>query len=124
MSSIDPTTQALRLAMAMSLANAEVASSNIASATKPGATARVADFSSSLALLAQAAGAHSSDHRVGQALADATAIVRDAPLRDIGSAINLDEQVADMASSSGRYQTLSESLGRHLGLMRLAITGR
>ena len=36
----------------------------------------------------------------------------------------LDELVADSVSAGLNYQALSESLSRHLGLMRLAISGR
>ena len=39
-------------------------------------------------------------------------------------AINLDEEVADMASANLKYQALTESLNRHFGLMRLAVAGR
>jgi flagellar basal body rod protein FlgB len=41
-----------------------------------------------------------------------------------GSSINLDEEVADMASANLKYQALTESLNRHFGLMHLAISGR
>ena len=35
-----------------------------------------------------------------------------------------DEQVGDMVAASLNYQSLSEALSRHFGLMRLAVTGR
>jgi flagellar basal body rod protein FlgB len=38
--------------------------------------------------------------------------------------VQLDEQVGDMVAASLNYQSLSEALSRHFGLMRLAVTGR
>ena len=123
----DLTTQAVRLAMSMSQVRADFASQNIAQASTPGAQAVRVDFGLSQGLLEQAiSGAGSSDEKSlltslsEAALKPASSEHRDAP----GTAINLDEEVADMSSANLKYSALTESLNRHFGLMRLAISGR
>jgi flagellar basal-body rod protein FlgB len=123
--SSDLTTQAVRLALGISQLRADVASRNIANASTPGAQAAHVDFARSQGLLEQAAAGRGSETSLLQAMAEATArpggVERlDAP----GIAINLDEQVADMSTASLEFQSLTESLNRHFGLMRLAINGR
>jgi flagellar basal-body rod protein FlgB len=123
--SSDLTTQAVRLALGISQLRADVASRNIANASTPGAQAAHVDFARSQGLLEQAAAGRGSETSLLQARAEATArpggVERlDAP----GIAINLDEQVADMSTASLEFQSLTESLNRHFGLMRLAINGR
>lgn len=126
MSGNDLTTEAVRLAMSMNQLRAEYASQNIAKAGTPGAQAARLDFGLSQGLLEQAA----KTSIAGQGdLLEALASAESQPmsseyLEAPGSAINLDEEVADMASANLKYQTLTESLNRHFGLMRLAITGR
>jgi flagellar basal-body rod protein FlgB len=125
MSASDLTTQAVRLALGISQLRADVASRNIANASTPGAQAAHLDFARSQGLLEQAATARGNETSLLQSLAEATTqpghvASLDAP----GTAINLDEQVADMATASLEFQSLTESLNRHFGLMRLAINGR
>lgn len=121
----DLTAQAVRLALGINTLRAESASRNIAQASTPGAHAERLDFARSQGLLAQAA-AGPADSEASLARAIAQAI--QTPATQAGNAsdagINLDEQVADMASATLQYQALTESLNRHFGLMRLAITGR
>jgi flagellar basal-body rod protein FlgB len=122
----DITTEAVRLAMSMNQLRAEYASQNIAKASTPGAQATRLDFGFSQGLLDQAAQVSQSGEN---GLLDAMAAADTQPqsgefLAAPGSAINLDEEVADMVSANLKYQTLTESLNRHFGLMRLAITGR
>lgn len=125
MQPIDPTTQSLRLAMGMSLAQAEVASSNIARASTDGALADAPDFGAALGLLEQAVRAgDGADASLARAIDAAAASMPGAGVVHTTHAINLDEQVADLAGANLRYQTLSESMSRHFGLLRLAITGR
>ena len=122
----DLTLQAVRLAMSMSQVRADFASQNIAQASTPGAQAARVDFGRSQGLLEQAIGGASSNEQgllvslSEAALRPASSEHRDAP----GTAINLDEEVADMASANLKYTALTESLNRHFGLMRLAISGR
>jgi flagellar basal-body rod protein FlgB len=121
----DLTTQAVRLALGISQLRADVASRNIANATTPGAQAVRVDFASSQNLLERVASAPDGEQpSLLQALADAAAQPAGHERTDAGVAINLDEQVADMATASTEFQALSESLNRHFGLMRLAIAGR
>jgi len=122
----DITTEAVRLAMSMNQLRAEYASQNIAKASTPGAQATRLDFGFSQGLLEQAAQVSSSGERgLLDALTDAAAQPPSGEHLDApGSTINLDEEVADMVSANLKYQTLTESLNRHFGLMHLAITGR
>lgn len=122
----DLTTEAIRLALGMQQIRAEVAGQNIARANTPGAQATRLDFGISQSLLSQAAAPGAGNDR---ALIDALSAAAgrsphgqslDAP----GTPIQLDEQVADLSSASLNYQALSESLSRHFGLMRLAVTGK
>ena len=121
----DLTTQAVRLALGLNQLRAECASRNIAAASSPGGRTERLDFARSQGILAQvAADPADANGRLSQAIARA---VHDPGVRtsDVASGgINLDEQVADMASATLEFQALSESLNRHFGLMRLAISGR
>lgn len=122
----DITTQAVRLAMGMHELRAENASRNIALANTPGAQATRLDFGNSQGLLQQAAALPL--HDAGDLLTSLSEVGSQPVARetqdDAGATINLDQEVADMASANLDYQALTESLNRHFGLMRLAITGR
>jgi flagellar basal-body rod protein FlgB len=122
----DLTTQAVRLAMSMSQLRADYASQNIAQASSPNAQAARVDFARSQGLLEQAIGGTASDaHSLLASLSEAAlAPASSEHLEAPGTAINLDEEVADMASANLKYTALTESLNRHFGLMRLAISGR
>lgn len=122
----DITTEAVRLSLAMNQLRAENASQNIARAGTPGAQATRLDFARSQNLLSAAAIAGDDNEA---SLLDALARAAGEPTASAqvdvaGTPINLDEEVADMSASSLEYQALTESLSRHFGLMRLAITGR
>lgn len=122
----DLTTEAVRMALNMSQLRAEVASRNIASAATPGAQASRLDFAQSQGLLEQVMGADAaSEPGLLQALVRENGQPKGGAVQEtVAGAINLDEQVADMASASLKYQAMTESLNRHFGLLRLAITGR
>ena len=123
---IDLTTEAIRLAMGMHQLRAENASRNIALANTPGAQATRLDFGSSQGLLEQAAALALHDN--GSLLASLDAAGShpgaSASVDADGNGINLDEEVANMATANIEYTALTESLSRHFGLMRLAINGR
>ena len=121
--SSDITVQAVRLALGMNELQARVASMNIANAGKPDARAMRVDFGSLQATLAAAASSPNAAglaERVAQAAND---VGRSAQV-DAGIAIQADEQIGDMVTASLHYQALGEALSRHMGLMRLAVTGR
>lgn len=123
----DITTQAVRLAMSMNQLRAEIASQNIARSSSPGAQASRLDFGRSQALLQQSVTASAQDAAaLLPALSDAAyqPASGKAAYGAGSSSINLDEEVADMASANLEYQALTESLNRHFGLMRLAVTGK
>jgi flagellar basal-body rod protein FlgB len=124
--SSDLTTQAVRLALGVTQLRADVASRNIANASTPGAQLMRADFASSQGLLERAAAPGAGDEaNLAEAIAAALSQPAGAERQDLaGASINLDEQVADMATANVEYQSLTESLNRHFGLMRLAISGR
>ena len=121
----DLTTEAIRLAMGMQELRAENASRNIALANTPDARATRLDFASTQGLLQRAAAPAAGDED-GLMNALSAAVLR--PLAsesvDADGTVNLDAEVANMASANLEYQALTESLNRHFGLMRLAITGR
>jgi flagellar basal-body rod protein FlgB len=118
----DITTEAIRLALQMNQLRAEFASQNISRASTAGALATQLDFGASQGLLDAAAGAHGEAPGLAMAIADAADHAQ--PRAHAGAAINLDEEVADMTTANLKFQSLTESLSRRFGLMRLAITGR
>ncbi|HTD29461.1 MAG TPA: hypothetical protein VK660_08755 [Xanthomonadaceae bacterium] len=122
----DLTTEAVRMAMGMQELRAENASRNIALASLPGARASRLDFGSSMGLLEQAAAASPDKaSELMNALSEAASQpLASESLDAAGAGINLDSEVANMASANLEYQALTESLDRHFGLMRLAIIGR
>ena len=121
--SSDITVQAVRLALGMNELQARVASMNIANAGKPDARAMRVDFGSLQATLL-AASAIGQDAGVAERLSRAASDLRKSAQVDTGIAIHADEQIGDMVSASLSYQALGEALSRHMGLMRLAVTGR
>ena len=112
----DTTIDAVRLALGLQDLRARVASLNSANAGTPSAQTLRVDFSSVQAALDPVADPQRLDKAI-KALAGL------AP-ESTGDAIHLDAQVAELASASADYQTLTEALSRQFGLMRLAITGR
>lgn len=114
----DITLDAVRLALGMQQRRAEVASTNIAGATTPGFMPQRLDFAAASGWLEQAAAGFSS---AGSApSASSAAIVADPS----AAALQPDTQVAEMVAASLEFQALSESLNRHFGLMKLAVSGR
>jgi flagellar basal-body rod protein FlgB len=113
----DITIDAVRLALGMQQLRAEVAGANIANNATPGYQAQRVDFASARSWLSAAAGGFAP----GQAPSAAQAAV----VADLApTAAQPDTQVAEMVAASLEFQALSESLNRHFGLMRLAVTGR
>ena len=119
------TTEAVRLALGMNQLRAEYASRNIASSNLPGAQSLRPDFAQAQGLLEEVARAGMGDHsRLAERLS-AMDVSDDLSLQASGIAQSqVDEEVADMVGASLAYQTLSQSLSRYFGLMRLAATGR
>ena len=119
----DLTVDAVRMALDMSRMRAEVAGWNIVNASSPGTSFFVADQSAAASALAVAAG---EDGTLGrQALDAAEGSVQSVVEERFDVARpGLDELVSESVAAGLQYQLLSESLGRHFGLMRLAITGR
>jgi flagellar basal-body rod protein FlgB len=114
----DITLDAVRLALGMQQLRAEVASANIAHGTTPGHQPQRVDFAAANAWLHQAASGFAP---AGAAPAATSAAV----VADVSAAaLQPDTQVAEMVTASLEFQALGESLNRHFGLMRLAITGR
>lgn len=120
--SSDITVDAVRLALGINETQARLASRNIAGANDPGASALRADFAQLQALLGEAAQGGGPDlaERVRAAAASGAQTAQVAA----SGPIQLDEQVADIVAASVNYQSLSEALSRHFGLLRLSIAGR
>lgn len=121
--SSDITVQAVRLALGMNELQARVASMNIANAGKPDARAMRVDFGS-LQTVLSAAASSADESGLGERLGKAAADLRSSAQVDSGIPIQADEQIGDMVAASISYQALGEALSRHMGLMRLAVTGR
>ncbi|HBZ46970.1 MAG TPA: hypothetical protein DEO93_06805 [Stenotrophomonas sp.] len=119
----DLTVDAVRMALDMSRMRAEVAGWNIVNASVPGASLFVVDQSAAQSALTVAAGDDAAAGR--QALATAEGSVQ-AVISEQLDVVRpeLDELVSESVTAGLQYQLLSESLGRHFGLMRLAVTGR
>lgn len=119
----DITVDAVRMALNLNKLRAEVTSWNIVNAPSKGAPMFTIDHSTTDALLQAAAGENPASVR--QALAQPSsptmAVVNQ---EDVADRASLDELVADSVSAGLNYQALAESLSRHFGLMRLAISGR
>lgn len=126
MSGSDITTEAVRLAMSMNQMRAEYASQNISKSNTPGAKAVHLDFGHTQGLLEQVVSLSGvdKDSLLGALSQAASAPAFTEKAGAFSGAINLDEEVADMASANLKYQALTESLNRHFGLMRLAVAGR
>lgn len=126
MSGSDITTEAVRLAMSMNQMRAEYASQNISKSNTPGAKAVHLDFAHTQGLLEQVVSLSGvdKDSLLGALSQAASAPAFAEKVDAFSGAINLDEEVADMASANLKYQALTESLNRHFGLMRLAVAGR
>ena len=119
----DLTVAAVRMALDLNKLRAEVASMNIVNTATPGAPVFVVDHSAIDRVLQAAA----SDDPGGVGL---QLIESQAPTLAIVDTRydlerpTLDALVADSVSAGLNYQSLTESLGRHFALMRLAISGR
>jgi flagellar basal-body rod protein FlgB len=125
MSHPEITTEAVRLALGMHQLRAEYAGRNIANANVPGTQALRPDFAQTQRLLEEAAGVGSEDAFQVEQRLSAHRASDSVSLQAGGMAKNqVDEEVADMVGASLAYQTLSQSLSRYFGLMRLAVTGR
>lgn len=119
----DLTVDAVRMALNLNQLKAEVTGWNIVNASAADAPMFVIDQSATDALLAAAVNAPSYATR--DALASPSsptmAVVHEQYTAERPS---LDQLVADSVSAGMNYQVLTESLSRHFGLMRLAISGR
>lgn len=112
--------EAVRLALGMLELQARVASQNVARANEPGARAMTVDLAGIQSELAGVPTGATSIER----LRTSASTVRGLEATETQAPIEVDAQVADMVVASTQYQTLTEALNRHFGLMRLAATGR
>lgn len=119
----DLTVDAVRMALSLNKLKAEVTSWNIANASSPDAPVFVIDQSRTDRVLNAAAGTSPDDVAALLRNPDSPtlAIVDQRYDRERAS---LDDLVAESVSAGLNYQALTESLSRHFGLMRLAVTGR
>lgn len=120
----DITTEAVRHALGMQDLQARLSSANIAGAHRADARVQRADFGRLQGLLNEAAQAGGRDGELAARLRQATSGPDAVPVASLAQTVQLDEQVGDMVAASLNYQSLSEALSRHFGLMRLAVTGR
>lgn len=119
----DLTVGAVRMALDLNKLRAEVASMNIVNTATPGAPVFVVDHSAIDGVLQAAASGDPGGVRqqLMESEAPTLAIV---DTRFDMERPTLDALVTDSVSAGLNYQSLTESLGRHFALMRLAISGR
>lgn len=120
----DITVEAVRLALGLQQLRAEVASNNIAGASTPGFQASRVEMGGAQALLRQAAAAGGNPAIFGALSSFSASELAPVVADTTPAAAQPDTQVAEMVAASLDFQTLSESLNRHFGLMRLAVAGR
>jgi flagellar basal-body rod protein FlgB len=122
---MDLTTEALRLGISMARVRAEVASANIANVDVGGYRPQRADFAQATGLLREAADQPSMDAESLQAitprsLGDSVHVAHP----DLSAPVNLDDEVAELETSSVDFQSLTTVMSRRFALMQLALAGR
>ncbi|HEY2344259.1 MAG TPA: hypothetical protein VGH80_00100 [Xanthomonadaceae bacterium] len=122
--SSDITTEAVRLALGMQEMRARVDSLNIANASMADARVQRMDFAAAQAALDSAVPVYADGMDVVAKLQRADHSLHGLSATSTAEPIQVDAQVADMVSAGADYQALSDMLSRHLGLMRLAVTGK
>ncbi|GGA15716.1 flagellar basal body rod protein FlgB [Dyella caseinilytica] len=122
---MDLTTEALRLGISMARIRAEVASTNIANVDVAGYRPQRADFAQATGLLREAADQSGTDVDSLQAITPHTLgeSVRAAD-PDLNAPVNLDDEVAELETSSVDFQSLTTVMSRRFALMQLALAGR
>jgi flagellar basal-body rod protein FlgB len=122
---MDLTTEALRLGISMARVRAEVASANIANVDVAGYRPQRTDFAQATGLLHEAADQPGMDveslqsitpHTLGESVRDANP--------DLNAPVNLDDEVAELETSSVDFQSLTTVMSRRFALMQLALAGR
>lgn len=119
----DMTTEAVRLALTISQLRAETATNNITQASMPNAKAVRLDFSFAKELLIRA-GQENENVSLSDAMRQLNNKQNIVSSASTNETIYLDEEVATLSTANVEYSALVESLNKHFGLMRLAITGK
>lgn len=119
----DLTVDAVRMALDLNKLRAEVAGMNIVNAATPGAPMFVVDHAAVDSVLQAAASEDPGSVRQLLSNPDSPVLMIVDTRYDLERP-SLDELVTDSVSAGLNYQALTESLGRHFALMRLAISGR
>lgn len=116
------TLDAVRLAMGLERARANVLAHNIAMANVAGNRAARLDLTAPLAQLSSARGDSALFAQTLKALAatDTMAYRRELP---VDQSISLDAEVAELSAASGRFQALADGVSRQFALMQLAARG-
>lgn len=115
----DNTMQGLSGALALHQQRHQVVASNLANLETPGYRAKEVDFSQALAR-----GFEGIDPTNPTAQARAQVIDDvDAPEGPGGNTVDVDLQMAKLATNSGRYNTIAKILAKRFGLLRQAVDG-
>ena len=117
------TVSAVRMALDLNKLRAEVAGMNIVNAATPGAPVFTIDHGALDSVLRAAAGDDPGAVREALVAPDSPTLA----IVDVRHDLErppLDALVAESVTAGLNYQALTESLGRHFALMRLAISGR
>lgn len=119
------TTGLVRWSMNLSQIQAQIASRNIANANITGYQPQRIDFTEQLALLrANSGDAESIAAALRTVSAEGFRLIEETAPTLLGEGVQLDHEIAQLTMANTRYTTLVDALNRHLGLMRLAVTGR
>jgi len=114
----DPTMQGLADAMTLHQRRHEVLASNLANVETPGFKAQELDFKSALQDAFDTGRLEDDPNRKPSLVEDATA-----PVRADGNSVDLDLQMAKLATNGGRYVALAKILQLRMALLRTAIEG-
>ncbi len=111
----------------------EAISSNIANIDTPGYRRKSVEFEDALAASVQRGGTHTAlartDERHVAATASGTHMPGAVQARDIVGArtdantVSVDEEMSALAETQLRYQALTQTVGRRIGVLRTAIRG-
>ncbi|MDO8330483.1 MAG: hypothetical protein Q7T36_08445 [Fluviicoccus sp.] len=122
---IDPMTavDVVRVSMQLEEARAKVAARNISMANVPGSHAIRFDIASAMQMLHASL---SDADTLASAVMELNSEGVDSRIRTpsgLSTRIELDEEVAELSSASGRYQALADGVSRQFALMQLAVKG-
>jgi flagellar basal-body rod protein FlgB len=116
----DVTLEGIGKALTLHQRRHQVLASNLANVETPGFRAKEMDFKAALRDAFAEPG-----EQTGQSSNAISAVIEDpeGPMRSDGNSVDVDLQMAKLASNSSRFNTLAKVLGKRFALLRQAIDG-